>query len=557
MSSSIPSRRQADIRRAEIDTKIVQLEQEIINLKRERNGLQPTQNIPAEVLVHIFAVLQDAYMKGPAEDVPNELLSFTAWVSVATHTCSYWRQVSIDASTLWCTIQLNKTPYAWVAELLRRSRGSTLTVSYRTDDDSDLAGEDPEDFLALWKVLKCFDRIGDLKLSLSAGTESLLCREVASFTHASFRLHSLILVLWSNTLSIKFLNNFSNTLRHLKLLGCPFHQEACSLSLPNLETLEMFYNTDSCACFLELLTFPSKLQKLHLTVVGSPDFEHPAPLATHIGRFWKSTGKTPNSLKFKATSNLDKLTMKVQFVPTDPTQASISTAITLSPLVALMRNQEEIIDHCLCTAFGPVNMHNICTIDADATPLTVAMWKYLARECTGVRSISVGSRLDPLCSVLCDANENCGEGQPSTKTALPFPHLREFHFNRLAAYSTTDTLVEILHHDVLIRHEQRRALDLVQISYEYPFWTADWDDWEVKFAKICHNVVFEQWIPPPSEGEEGEEEDGNEVDFEDDGDDDYQVDEDHDFEDNDEGAWGDDFEGSEEDAWGNDYADPW
>ncbi|EIN04195.1 hypothetical protein PUNSTDRAFT_138921 [Punctularia strigosozonata HHB-11173 SS5] len=99
-----------------LDDRIKCLVNELCQLRRQRNTLQPISRLPPEVLLRIFVDVRKA----------TERLS-PQWIKL-THVCSFWRDVALSSAILWNSPDLLYPELA--EETVRRSRGTTLRIMH-------------------------------------------------------------------------------------------------------------------------------------------------------------------------------------------------------------------------------------------------------------------------------------------------------------------------------------------------------------------------------------------------------------------------------------------
>lgn len=107
-----------------LSDRILELEEEILALKRRRNPCARINRLPPEVLAQIILALSG--LKSPRK--PGVKQSRYHWVR-ASHVCHYWREVALGCSVLWCDITDASLAYPGLVEaMIHRSKGSLLTV---------------------------------------------------------------------------------------------------------------------------------------------------------------------------------------------------------------------------------------------------------------------------------------------------------------------------------------------------------------------------------------------------------------------------------------------
>ncbi|TCD68967.1 hypothetical protein EIP91_009357 [Steccherinum ochraceum] len=113
-----------------LDARIAQHYQVFISLKIKRNSLAPINRFPPEILAEVFR-----YCKDPLDSnirLSKRPLSFR-WIGI-THVCHYWREVALDTSDLWSTIDLNNMADELREEFLARSKSAHLSIRANKTD---------------------------------------------------------------------------------------------------------------------------------------------------------------------------------------------------------------------------------------------------------------------------------------------------------------------------------------------------------------------------------------------------------------------------------------
>lgn len=150
-----------DAQLVDLEPRCTDLQRQIHELKTRRNTYAPISKLPDDVLLEIFALTQIIY--------PD-----SQWYREVTHICRRWRDIAIDAPTLWTNPPLLLHHFSIL--MLERSKSADLTIymEYGTQ------------YRTIKKVLECIGRIEKLELSLEMdlldNTRNLLasCRQPAS-----------------------------------------------------------------------------------------------------------------------------------------------------------------------------------------------------------------------------------------------------------------------------------------------------------------------------------------------------------------------------------------
>ncbi|KAF8647373.1 hypothetical protein AX16_006758 [Volvariella volvacea WC 439] len=106
-----------------IDEEIVELEKQIISLKRCRNALMPLLTLPPELVIRIITgLLKEALMEGRKRHRKHKCFS---WLS-ATQFCAYWREIALGCSGLWGEIWFIHLPFLKL--YVERTNGQLLDI---------------------------------------------------------------------------------------------------------------------------------------------------------------------------------------------------------------------------------------------------------------------------------------------------------------------------------------------------------------------------------------------------------------------------------------------
>ncbi|KAI0704042.1 hypothetical protein C8Q76DRAFT_753373 [Earliella scabrosa] len=94
------------------------------------NAQQAVNQIPSELLVYIFQMVQDAVYSGCWGMVPFTI----EWIPL-TWVCRHWRNVSLTAPILWSTIHVTSyfpstTSTIRLTTFLDRAAGASLNISF-------------------------------------------------------------------------------------------------------------------------------------------------------------------------------------------------------------------------------------------------------------------------------------------------------------------------------------------------------------------------------------------------------------------------------------------
>ncbi|KAF5330516.1 hypothetical protein D9619_005218 [Psilocybe cf. subviscida] len=98
----------------DLEARRLVLQKHIQELRTLRNTYAPISKLPDEVLLEIFALTQKLY--------PQD-----KWYQEVTHVCRSWRDIAIDAPTLWTNPPLSKHDFSML--MLARSKSADLTIS--------------------------------------------------------------------------------------------------------------------------------------------------------------------------------------------------------------------------------------------------------------------------------------------------------------------------------------------------------------------------------------------------------------------------------------------
>ncbi|KAF8661393.1 hypothetical protein AX16_001356, partial [Volvariella volvacea WC 439] len=139
-TGSLPSTREAARQKQTLmDVEIDKLQQQLTQLRRERNSLSPLLNLSIDIVIKILELL--AFDQGGFDDDPGpegchterEWLArkpYYHWVP-ATQFCSLWRDVALGCPQLWTRIECRSM--GWAKEFIDRSKQRLVDVDARTD----------------------------------------------------------------------------------------------------------------------------------------------------------------------------------------------------------------------------------------------------------------------------------------------------------------------------------------------------------------------------------------------------------------------------------------
>lgn len=246
----------------QVDALLSRLEKTHRRLRSVRNALLPVFRLPVEVLSSIFTYLletpKDLFTTPRSRDV--------LW---ATHVCRHWRQVALDCSALWTRIQVQCTHPDWTAEMLRRSKRSSVSLRAKIYDPPS------HTIRAVQLVLAQMGQVDEMHLSGDSKSIASLLDGVTMaaprltsliVTNANWRAHADIL-----RLNPSFLGGGAPLLQRLELQKCSVDWDAPLFqTFSNIRTLQV----DGAAArqstlpqFLHVLETAHQLEKLHLAGV--------------------------------------------------------------------------------------------------------------------------------------------------------------------------------------------------------------------------------------------------------------------------------------------------
>ncbi|KAF8644090.1 hypothetical protein AX16_008695 [Volvariella volvacea WC 439] len=117
--------------RARIDQEILQLEEQLRDLRLRRNALVPISQLPPEILSRIMTIYQrDIFNEKPPKNEhpsPRSLL----WISI-TQVSSHWRDVALQCPSLWNAISLPAMRHEWAELHFLRSQGTPLSLNVQS-----------------------------------------------------------------------------------------------------------------------------------------------------------------------------------------------------------------------------------------------------------------------------------------------------------------------------------------------------------------------------------------------------------------------------------------
>ncbi|TFK69004.1 hypothetical protein BDN72DRAFT_841086 [Pluteus cervinus] len=103
--------------RQQIEDEIHRLEEQLQQLRVQRNSLLPISSLPTEILIRIFESRQ-----------PHEQYNLTKYLLPMTWVCHHWRIVALSYAPLWAHI--NDSNLYWALHSLARSKEAKLTASF-------------------------------------------------------------------------------------------------------------------------------------------------------------------------------------------------------------------------------------------------------------------------------------------------------------------------------------------------------------------------------------------------------------------------------------------
>ncbi|KAF8644091.1 hypothetical protein AX16_008696 [Volvariella volvacea WC 439] len=120
--------------RARIDQEILQLEEQLRDLRLRRNALAPISQLPPEILSRIMTAYQRGIFNKQQRKVKKgEFFSprSLSWISI-TQVSSHWRDVALQCPTLWNVISLPTMRREWAELLFLRSKGAPVSLTVQS-----------------------------------------------------------------------------------------------------------------------------------------------------------------------------------------------------------------------------------------------------------------------------------------------------------------------------------------------------------------------------------------------------------------------------------------
>jgi hypothetical protein len=115
----------------DLDAQIAMLEVELAQLKRSRNRLSWTHQLPHDVLVEIFFIVQCSPV---SRDASSSLWScYDATWSRVMCVCHHFRAIAVQVPLLWNIMDLQRDHQEWQNLCLQRSRGAPLYITGSLD----------------------------------------------------------------------------------------------------------------------------------------------------------------------------------------------------------------------------------------------------------------------------------------------------------------------------------------------------------------------------------------------------------------------------------------
>lgn len=140
-----------------LSERMLELEAELLAVKRRINPCSPINRLAPELLTRIFLALKDPGHLAVAVTSDEKRESRLQWIWI-THVCTYWREVALAFTRLWSDLtDVNLRNLGLVEAFLKRSENSPLTVILATTDLEDYSHS-----IAL--VLSHVHRVRTLKL---------------------------------------------------------------------------------------------------------------------------------------------------------------------------------------------------------------------------------------------------------------------------------------------------------------------------------------------------------------------------------------------------------
>ncbi|KAF5357693.1 hypothetical protein D9758_007485 [Tetrapyrgos nigripes] len=228
-----------------LDQKIQRQEEEVRQLKTQRNTLALISMLPPEILsqAFLYCITFDDKRYCGAYRWP--------WIQIS-HVCSHWRNVALGCPALWSCLEFSCP--AWVPEMLQRSKMAPLSVKVTAEDFFNTKVKD-----AIETTLQQVSRVSDLMLCMPGGEKSMAELLVTGMRQAAPLLRSLSLSTsisaWTRgpvTLPLEFVDGDAPRLKHLELRN--FHLPWDSALLKNLTSLKIFHTSTGSAPSLQQLT---------------------------------------------------------------------------------------------------------------------------------------------------------------------------------------------------------------------------------------------------------------------------------------------------------------
>ncbi|TFK72273.1 hypothetical protein BDN72DRAFT_836447 [Pluteus cervinus] len=392
--------------RAEIDTRIRELESSIRDLQRRRNTLSPVFKLSTDVLLCVFEHLQNPFQHDAAgfnlPAYPFVLQSPLSagspgpemqmdWVRPMTHVCSAWRTLAIETPTLWTRIKLRRLPLA--LRMIQRTK--SLPISLVCDFREIKGGHS-------WfaEILKKEpDRIKHLEIAFpSVYTDQRILVFNALKTLSTKMLEALYCRAINSggpgrggySLPLGFLQHSSNNLRYLTLDGCNFHsqglaQSADPINLPSLLELTIASDAEHCAETLRHVIIPNTC------VVSIVTFDHAefGPLMDALRAFWQRLwheGKPLKSVSLLHPPNSHHST-KICLGDDDTQEIDKSFVLILAGLYPTDRRASEIIDGFISSLPGERITRLRVRIE-----IKPRIWLSLSNSCPNAASLEVRNK---------------------------------------------------------------------------------------------------------------------------------------------------------------------
>jgi hypothetical protein len=126
----------------EFDTRILELERQLVAVKTGRNNLLPVHRLPPEIVAEVFKLIQHGCQT--VDEIRPWFAYDYRWLDVML-VCRRFREVAMQTSALWNMVDYETHPPAWIQLCIDRVCNQTLRIR-------DSSGESTEHLHRAWSL---------------------------------------------------------------------------------------------------------------------------------------------------------------------------------------------------------------------------------------------------------------------------------------------------------------------------------------------------------------------------------------------------------------------